>query len=246
MFSIFRTPYIQADLEETQAKLEGVERHLETQSNQMEQLKRRIAEADAESLNLRDYKFKYEEAIKKLDEVERRLGGDLTAINDEIEKLKRKVSQQKLELEEKDDEIEEVNANLLNAKNKQVAAENKFNELTLRMDDLEMDANKYKSDRETLAGQLNEKNAELETRLIEMEELESEKSKLKASLTNLENEMEDAVANARRSLQRKCDLLNKEKTEFQTAATEAENKLASHMREYERLKDGVLIRLKQM
>merc|ERR1711976_188734 len=51
-----------------------------------------------------------------------------------------------------------------------------------------------------------------------------------------ENEMEDAVANARRSLQRKCDLLNKEKTEFQTAATEAENKLASHMREYERLK----------
>ena len=227
---------LNGDLEESNSRLEGVENHLANQMNAMEAIKRRLAEADAETLTLREFRARYEETKKKLDEVERRLGGDLANHTDEIDKLKKKVNNQRLELEDKDDEIEDISSNLANARNAKSQAENKMNDIQMRYDELEIDYNKAKSDRDILTNQYNDKSRQLEDRNEELEESENEKSKLRQQYNTLQAELEDATGNVKRTMQRKIDIITAERNTLEEESNTMKTSMARFESDLDRLR----------
>ena len=202
---------INGDLEEEKMKLEGVEKHLETQSAQMEQLRRRIGEGDAETLNLREYKLKYEDTKKRLEDVERRLGSDLDTIRDEMDKLRRKNTNLTSEVDAKQEEIDDAISSFNTARTAKNTAENNLNNLQIRCDDMEMELAKMKSDKDAILAALNEKTREFESKCDELEESENDKGRIKSQLSALSAEMDEQISNARRQTQRRLDQVTNEK-----------------------------------
>merc|ERR1712088_527343 len=176
------------DLEEEKMKLEGVEKHLETQSAQMEQLRRRIGEGDAETLNLREYKLKYEDTKKRLEDVERRLGSDLDTIRDEMDKLRRKNTNLTSEVDAKQEEIDDAISSFNTARTAKNTAENNLNNLQIRCDDMEMELAKMKSDKDAILAALKEKTLAITTQSFNKSSKEVDKLKTQVLTLSAEND----------------------------------------------------------